>query len=201
MDSFCKSMDLYRIVVKNPDSKKIRFVSWLPNLTSSGSGFASPILKDSDSWIQFGTHFSKIRPVFTNPTNPYESVWILTNPYESLVYRRTLNKPESVWILGFGFTNPYCFQKIHFVDLFHPMVFKKFVLWIWIVLRCSKDSFCGFVSELFFQIYSIRFDLEGFVYESCRLNFETLTNNTSSFGLDKPIVRNMDCQKCGLSKT
>ena len=57
-----------------------------------------------------------------------------------------------------------------------PTVFKRFVSWIRCVLRCSKDSFCGFVFERFvlwicfvkkfFPNYSIRFVLEGFVYES-----------------------------------
>jgi hypothetical protein len=98
---------------------------------------------------------------------------ILTNPDESLVHRRTLNKPESLWILGFGFVNPYWFQKICFVDLFCILFWKIHFV----------DSFCGFVLWIcFWKIclwirfvktkipnYSIRFVLEGFVYKSCIL--------------------------------
>jgi hypothetical protein len=51
-------------------------------------------------------------------------------------------------ILGFGFANPYWFQKIHFEDLFlRPFLkdsFRGLVLWIRFV-----DSFCGFVFERF----------------------------------------------------
>ncbi len=32
-----------------------------------------------------------------------------------------------------------------------PTVFKRFISWIHFVLRCSKDSFCGFVSWRNFQ--------------------------------------------------
>ncbi len=71
--------------------------------------------------------------------------WILTNHDESLVHRRTLNKPKSMQILGFRFANPYCFQKICFMDSFCPTVFKRFVLWIWFVDLFLKDLFCGFV--------------------------------------------------------
>ncbi len=35
---------------------------------------------------------------------------------ESSLHRRTLNKLESLLILGLGFANPHCFQKIRFVD-------------------------------------------------------------------------------------
>ncbi len=75
---------------------------------------------------------------------------ILTNPDESLVHRRTLNKPESLWILGFGFANPYWFQKIRFVDSFCRPFFKDsfhgFVLWIRFWKIRFVDSFRGFVS-------------------------------------------------------
>jgi hypothetical protein len=74
------------------------------------------------------------------------------------------------------------------------LLFKRFVSWIRFVLRCSKDSFCGFVSSYgvqkirFVDLFrdtifvrfvswirfvrpkiskdSIRFVSEGFVYES-----------------------------------
>ncbi len=68
-----------------------------------------------------------------------------TNPEESLVHRRTLNKPESLQILGFGFANPYWFQKIHFVVLFlRPFLkdsFPGFVLWICFWKICLVASF------------------------------------------------------------
>jgi hypothetical protein len=115
MDSFC-------FVVTNPDSKKIGFVPYETNpdlfrildhksLMFSKDSFRRLIFKRFDL-------FSRIQQ-------------ILTNPDESLVHRRTLNKPESLQILGFGFANPYWFQKICFVDSFRK--------------PCLKDSFCGFV--------------------------------------------------------
>ncbi len=61
---------------------------------------------------------------------------ILTNPDESLVHRRTSNKPKSIQIQGFGFANLYWFQKIHFADLFC----RSFL----------KDLFCRFVSWIRF---------------------------------------------------
>jgi hypothetical protein len=36
-----------------------------------------------------------------------------------------------------------------------PTLFKRFVSWIGFVLRCSKDSFCGFVS--YYVVQKIRF--------------------------------------------
>ncbi len=115
--------------VTNPDLK--RFVSYR----------GSQILTLKDSFrivITNPVNFRKIRPVFTNPTNPYESLRILTNPYESL---RILTNPyESLvlwhlrilkfWIRESGFANPNLkdsyrgfdsqtfFQKIRIVDLF-----------------------------------------------------------------------------------
>ena len=92
---------------------------------------------------------------------------ILTNPDESLVHRRTLNKPKSLQILGFGFANPYWFQKICFVDLFRRpflkdsfrgFVFERFVLWIrFVKAKISK--------------YLIRFVLEGLVYNPASLKY------------------------------
>jgi hypothetical protein len=113
------------------------------------------------------------------------------NPDEFLLHRRTLNKSKSIWILGFGFANPNSFQKIRFVDLFCPTVFNRFVLWIrfvdsfcrpvlerfasWI---CFVASFRGFVLLICFvktkiPNYVIHFVLEGFVYNSRILTYNS----------------------------
>jgi len=92
---------------------------------------------------------------------------IIMNPNESLVQRRTLNKPESIPILGFGLANPYGVQKICFVDWFCPTVFKRFVLWIQFVGLFSKDWFLFIRSKI--PNYSICSVSEGFVYDSCIL--------------------------------
>ncbi len=78
---------------------------------------------------------------------------ILMNLDKSFLHRRTLNKPKSIWILGFGFTNQYCFQKICFMDSFCRPFFERYVLWIRFVDLFSKDLFCGFV--LWKQKYQI----------------------------------------------
>jgi hypothetical protein len=78
--------------------------------------------------------------VFSNIINYY---WKETKPI-TLLHRHTLKEPESLQILGSGFANPYGVQYICFVDLFHPMMFKRFISWIRFVLRCSKDLFRGF---------------------------------------------------------
>ncbi len=111
MDSFCESMDSFCIVVTNPDSKKIRFVSWLTNPTSQicKSGFASPILKDSNGGFVSWPELTKTRPVFTNPTNPHEAWWILS----------TIAQNESLQI-----------QAGKFADLICRAFFKRFVSWI-----------------------------------------------------------------------
>ena len=64
MDSFRESMDLYRIVITNPDSKKVRFVPYDMN-----PGFASYrgsrilTLKDLFRIVSHeSSQFSKIRP-------------------------------------------------------------------------------------------------------------------------------------------
>ncbi len=78
------------------------------------------------------------------------------NTQESLVHRLTLNNSKSVQILCFGFANPYCFQKIHFVDSTRSTVLKRFISWIWFVkIKIPKGL--------------IRFDSWGFVYESRNL--------------------------------
>ncbi len=110
------------------------------------------VFKRFVSWICFVDWFSKMNPrnkytkrIFQKwstkqiqETNLLKPVFsrILTNPDKSLVHRRTLNKPESIRILGFGFANPYWFQKICFVDSFcRPFL---------------KDSFRGLVSWIHF---------------------------------------------------
>jgi hypothetical protein len=78
MDSFRESMDSYRIVTTNPDSKKIRFVPYDTNPANPGfvsyRGSRIPTLKDS-FWIvsHESSQFSKIRlflriqRILTNP--------------------------------------------------------------------------------------------------------------------------------------
>ena len=73
MDLFRESMDSYRFVGHESELKKIRFVSWITNpdlkrFVSIRLSRIQSIFKDS--------------PVFTNPTNPYESLvlWHETNP-------------------------------------------------------------------------------------------------------------------------
>ncbi len=61
--------------------------------------------------------------------------------HESLQILSTIGQTNPSESFGFGFAN--------------PLVFKRFVSWIGFVLRCSKDSFRGFVSWHNFQ--KIRF--------------------------------------------
>ncbi len=61
-----------------------------------------------------------------------------TNPHKSLLHRQTTNPYES-W-------GP---------DSRIPTVYKRFVSWIRFVVRCSKDSFRGFV--LYNGVQKIRF--------------------------------------------
>jgi hypothetical protein len=86
MDSFCESMDSYRIVTTNPDFKKIRFVSWITN----------PDLKDLFPIISHeSSQFSKIRPFL-------RIQWILTNPKYYGTKRILKNRDSQIRIL----TNP-----------------------------------------------------------------------------------------------
>jgi len=129
VDSF---MDLFRIVVTNPDSKKICFVSWLTNPTSQihESRFASPILKDSNRGFVSWPELPKIQPVFTNPMNPHESWWILS----------TIARNESLWIQAGGFANPDSrirTLKICIADSIRRAFFKRFVSWI--LIRKAKN--------------------------------------------------------------
>ncbi len=66
MDSFCESMDLYRIVTTSPDSKKIWFVPY--NMNPANPGFVSYrgsrilTLKDLFRIVSHeSSQFSKIR--------------------------------------------------------------------------------------------------------------------------------------------
>ncbi len=136
MDSFCKSMDSFCIVVTNLDSKKIWFVPYKTNpdlfciVDHESLMFSKDLFVDKFRRLIFKRFdlFSRIQQ-------------ILTNPDESLVHRRTLYKPKSLQILGFGFANPYWFQKIRFLDSFcRPFL---------------KDSFCEFVSWI--RFWKIRF--------------------------------------------
>ncbi len=116
-------MDSFRIVVTNPDSKKIRFVPYETNPDSF-------CIVDLES-LMFSKDFvdSFCRLIFKRFDLFSRIQWVLTHPDESLVHRRTLNKPESIRILGFGFANPYWFQKIRFVDSFLKDLFRGFVSW------------------------------------------------------------------------
>jgi hypothetical protein len=90
------------------------------------------------------------------------------NPNESLVHRRTLNKPESIPILGFGSVNPYGVQKICFVDSFCLTVFKRFVSWIRFVGLFSKDwfSFHKIKNSKLLDLFCFGRICKNFVYDS-----------------------------------
>ena len=124
MDSFCESMDLFRIVVTNPDSKKIRFVLWLMN-PDSFCGFVS--------WIRFVDWFSKDSTCFHES---YESLRILSTIARNESFKIKIRESESlrilkIWIRKSGFVTPNLqdsyrgfiswirFWKIRFVDSFH----------------------------------------------------------------------------------
>ncbi len=159
-----------RIVVTNPDSKKICFVLWLTNPTSQicKSGFASPILKDSNCGFDSWPELPKIRPVFTNPMNPHESWRILSTiaQNKSLQIQAVgLANPDSqIWTLKIRIADSICiafFHKICIVDSFCRPVFQRFISWIRFVRSKIPN-------------YSICFVLEGFVYESRILKFDIL---------------------------
>jgi hypothetical protein len=133
VDWFRESVDSFRIVVTNPDSKKIRFVSchesWLHRFANPDSQIRSLKIQIVDSFRDLNFQrfdlFSRIQRILTNP---YESLVLYheTNPYESNSRIQTL--------------------KIRFVDSFRRHVFERFVSWIRFVGLFSKDSFRGFVS-------------------------------------------------------
>ncbi len=133
MDSFRESVDSYRIVDHKSCLKKIRIVPTKRILILGfvSFRFVTKVFKYLYRGFVSQTVFDKIRPFFTNPTNP-------TNPHESLLHRQTTNPYES-W-------GP---------DSRIPTVFKRFVSWIRFVVRCSKDLFRGFV--LYNGVQKIRF--------------------------------------------
>ena len=120
-----------------------RIVSRILTSQIRESGFVSPILKDSNRGFVSWPELSKIRAVFTNPTNPHESWRILS----------TIARNESLRIQAGGFANPDSrirTLRIRFVDSFRRHVFERFVSWIRFVDSFLKDSFRGFVSWKFF---------------------------------------------------
>ena len=155
MDSFRESMDSFRIVVTNPDSKKIRFVSchesWLHRFANPDSRIRTLKIRIVDSFRDLNFQrfdlFSRIQR-------------ILTNPYESLRILSTIPRNESLQIQSGGFANPDLrirTLKIRFVDSFRRLnyelpvricrnFFQIPVSWIRFVRpKISKDSIC-FVS-------------------------------------------------------
>ena len=129
-------MDLFCIVVTNPDSKKIRFVSchesWLHRFANPDSRIRTLKIRIVDSFRDLNFQrfdlFSRIQRILTNP---YESLVLYheTNPYESRLADSRIRT-----------------LKIRFVDSFRRHVFGRFVSWIRFVGLFSKDSFRGFVS-------------------------------------------------------
>jgi hypothetical protein len=136
--------ELYKRFVKHVSWAQIltpkRFVlfcDWWIRLHRSW--FASPNLKDSDSWIWFVTWIPKIQPVFMNPTNPHESWWILS----------TIAWNESLRIQAGGLANldlQIQTLKICIADSIRRTFFKRLLLWIQYIDLFSKDLYCGFDS-------------------------------------------------------
>ncbi len=136
MDSFRESMDSFCIVVTNPDSKKIRFVSchesWLHRFANPDSRVRLLKIRIVDSFRDLNFQrfdlFSRIQRILTNP---YESLVLYheTNPYESRLADSRIRT-----------------SKIRFVDSFRRHIFERFVSWIRFVGLFSKDLFRGFVS-------------------------------------------------------
>ena len=125
MDSFCESMDSFRFVITNPDSKKVRFVSW------------SRIL-DSYRFVDHeSSHFQKIRFADSFRDAIFKRFDESDESYESSRILSTIDLRIH--------TNPVL------PDSRIQSIFKRFVSWIRFVLRCSKDSFRGFVSWRNFQ--------------------------------------------------
>ena len=123
-------MDLFRIVIMNPDSKKVWFVPYKTNPDSFCIVDHKSLKFSKDSFCRLiFKRFGLFSWIYR----------ILTNPDKSLVRRRTLNKPKSIQILGFGFANPYWIKNICFVDSFCRPVFERFVSWIRLVDLFLKD--------------------------------------------------------------
>jgi hypothetical protein len=138
VDWFRQSMDSFRIVVTNPDSKKIHFVSWLTNLDSfrivghESFMFSKDSFCEFVSWIRFVDWFSKDSTCFYES---YESLRILSTIAGNESLKIKIRESESlrilkIWIRESGFVTPnlrdsyhgfvswICFWKIRFVDSF-----------------------------------------------------------------------------------
>ena len=89
------------------------------------SGFVSPILKDLNRGFVSWPELSKIRAVFTNPTNPHESWRILS----------TIARNESLRIQAGGFANP------NLKDSFRGFVSWNFFFQITRFVSFRKDSY------------------------------------------------------------
>ena len=129
MDSFRESMDSYRIVTTNPG-----FVSY------RGSRILT--WKDSFRIVDHeSSYFQKIR---------------FADSFRDAIFKRFDESDES-------YESSRILSKIDLRIHTNPVlpdsriqsIFKRFVSWIRFVLRCSKDSFRGFVSWRNFQ--KIRF--------------------------------------------
>ena len=128
MDSFRESMDSFRIVVTNPDSKKICFVSWLTNPDLFRIVDHESFMFSKDSF----RGFSKDSTCFHES---YESLQILSTIARNESLKIKISESESlrilkIWICESRFVTPNLkdlyrgfvswirFWKIRFVDLF-----------------------------------------------------------------------------------
>ena len=126
MDSFRESMDSFRIVTTNPG-----FVSY------RGSRILT--WKDSFRIVDHeSSHFQKIRFADSFRDAIFKRFDESDESYESSRILSTIDLRIH--------TNPVL------PDSRIQSIFKRFVSWIRFVLRCSKDSFRGFVSWRNFQI-------------------------------------------------
>jgi hypothetical protein len=120
--------------------------------------FCPTVFKRFVLWIRFVTQFSKDSTNPTNPKNPHKSLllytsWIRLNLLDSNSRILWCSKDSFR-----GFVLSYSVQKIRFVDSFCPTVLKRFISWI-----CF--------GETRIPNYLICLILEGFVFDSCILNF------------------------------
>ncbi len=87
-----KRLNSFCIVIMNQDSKKVRFLPYETNPDLFRIVDHESLMFSKDSFC---------RLIFRDLTcfhESNESLRILTNPDESLVHRRTLNKPESILV-------------------------------------------------------------------------------------------------------
>ena len=129
-------------MITNPDSKKVRFVSW------------SRILDLYRNVDHESSHFQKIR--FADLFCGFVSRIRFADLFRDAIFKRFDESDESYESSRILSTIDL---RIHtnpvLPDSRIPTVFKRFVSWIRFVLRCSKDSFRGFVTWRNFQ--NIRF--------------------------------------------